>query len=288
MYPLIPILAAVLALTGCATTNDSGVRLLPKPDLSGVAPGTPVDQVAALRKPARKQAVTDGRFAGAETWIYEWDSPDDGVNNRMFTSVVVKDGVVLDHNEETPDKWRQSPQLHMTAKVESALEDVASLNANAARQQRAAFLHAHPDPATQANTWELLIERTRSIRRDHAVLSATGQREDSVDEPQSASAAVPERPEETPASASLAPPRTVPPEPGAPAPALPNDSSVIRPGHDAPVEVVVLKKTLRQLEAEELRIREDASLTRKERLRRLHEVWKQQREVMGESALAES
>ena len=34
--------------------------------------------------------------------------------------------------------------------------------------------------------------------------------------------------------------------------------------------------------------RADASLTKKERMRRLHDVWKRQREVMSEGALAEN
>lgn len=40
-------------------------------------------------------------------------------------------------------------------------------------------------------------------------------------------------------------------------------------------------KSLVELEAEELRIRQDASLTRKERMRKLREIWKQQLAVMG-------
>jgi hypothetical protein len=33
-----------------------------------------------------------------------WDLPNDEVNNKMFTSVVVKDGVILGWHEETADK----------------------------------------------------------------------------------------------------------------------------------------------------------------------------------------
>jgi hypothetical protein len=44
------------------------------------------------------------------------------------------------------------------------------------------------------------------------------------------------------------------------------------------------RKKLIQLEAEELRIRKDASLTRAERMRKLREIWKQQLEAMGKTA----
>ena len=50
---------AVLALAGCATTNDSGVPLHPKPDLSAIAPGIPVDPIAALKKPERNKGHWD-------------------------------------------------------------------------------------------------------------------------------------------------------------------------------------------------------------------------------------
>lgn len=38
-----------LALSGCATKNDAGIVLHKKPDLSKVAPGTPVNKVAGLK-----------------------------------------------------------------------------------------------------------------------------------------------------------------------------------------------------------------------------------------------
>ena len=265
MHRSILLLTAACGLSGCAATNDSGVPLFPKPDLSGITPGMPINKVASLKKPVKKEPLTNARPPGAELWVYEWDLPDDGVNNRMFTSVVVKDGIILEHTEETADKWRQNEPLHMKAKVESALEDVASLNATAARQQRSAFLHAHHDPATHANTWDLLTERTRSVQRDHAAFSSL--RYAATDAAGSPAVAEPSFPDaaETPA-----------PGPAEPAPFRQLAVS------ETVAEVVLPPKTLRELEAEELLIRKDGSLTRKERLRRLHEVWKQQREVMGQ------
>jgi major membrane immunogen (membrane-anchored lipoprotein) len=133
------IVSAVL-LAGCATTNDSGVRLYKKPDLSGIAPGTPISRVAALRKPISRNIISDGEWKGAEVWHYEWDAPDDDVNNKMFTAVLVKDGVIMNYSEDTTDKWRKDTRLHKAAKFESALEDIAALNATAARYQLAAAI----------------------------------------------------------------------------------------------------------------------------------------------------
>ncbi len=270
MHRFFWILATALALTGCAATNDSGVALHRKPDLSSVSPGTPVAKVPALKKPLRKEPANDPALPGAEVWLFEWDLPDDGVNNRMFTSVVVKDGLVVGIREETPDKWQQDPQQHMAAKLDSALEDVASLKATAARYHRVASLRENYQAAPYADTWDLLAERTRFIRRESAPSPAADQ---------------------GPADQTAAPAENQ----AAPAPAPMPATPVIAPAappNPAPGESVVQsappRKTLRELEAEELAIRKDPTLTKKERMRRLHDVWKQQREVMSEGALAEN
>jgi hypothetical protein len=248
MYRLILTFAALCGLAGCATTNDSGVALHPKPDLSEVAPGTPIKRVAGLKTPVAKEPATAGYPQGAEIWFYEWDLPDDGVNNRMFTSVVVKDGAILEHKEETAEKWRQSADLHRMAKVDSALEDVASLNAMAGRYHRVASLRGNYQSAAYADTWQLLRERTRFIRRGSAAaVSETDPREViTADEN----------------------------------PAVPVEVAAV----PAAVPAAPVRRSLRELEAEELRIRGDGSLSRKERLRQLHEIWKLQREVTGEGA----
>jgi hypothetical protein len=265
MHRTFLLLLAAAGLAGCATTNDSGVVLHGKPDLSTVVPGTPIDKVAALKKPLRKEPITDGDRLGAETWTYEWDLPDDGVNNRMFTSVVVKDGVIVSFREETADKWKQDAQLHMVAKMDSALEDVSSLKATAARYQRVASLRENQNATPYADTLDLLVERTRFIRRDNPLTAGLTNQATASPEAQVA-----------PAPAPVAEVLAV-----APAPET-------EPAPDPSVAQVEPPKTLRQLEAEELRIRADKSLTKKERLRRLHDVWKQQREVMSAGGLAES
>jgi hypothetical protein len=259
-------LCAAIGLSGCTTTNDSGVVLHRKPELSAVAPGTPIAKVAELKNPLKKEPIIEGEQTGAETWIYEWDLPDDGVNNRMFTSVVVKDGVIVSFREETADKWKEDAQLHRVAKLDSALEDVSSLKAAAARYQRVASLRENHDATPQADTWDLLMERTRFIRRDAPLAAGTADQAGASDESPAASV-TPSSPE-IPAIASSSPPSPAPVE--------------------AVVEVAAPRKTLRELEADELQIRKDSSLTKKERMRRLHDVWKLQREVMAEGALAEN
>ncbi len=135
-----PVLA--LALCSCATTNDAGVRLYKKPDLTKVAPGTPIKKVSGLKNPIKREVITKGELKGAEAWLYEWDAPNDEVNNKMFTSVVVKDGVIFGYAEDTPDKWRKDPKLHKAAKIASSWEDIAGHLATAARYQAAANMLA--------------------------------------------------------------------------------------------------------------------------------------------------
>jgi hypothetical protein len=267
MSRILLVLSAAAGLAGCTTTNDSGVVLLRKPDLSTVVPGTPIDKVASLKNPLKKEPIIAGDQTGAETWIYEWDLPDDGVNNRMFTSVVVKNGLIVSFREDTADKWEQDAQLHRDAKLDSALEDVTALKVMAARYQRVASLRDNYNAAPQAETLDLLTERARMIQRETPLVAASAS-QDGVSA-ENASAPAPPPPAEPPAVASA--------------------TSAVAAPSDAATGVAAPRKTLRELEAEELQIRKDSSLTKKERMRRLHEVWKLQREVTsGEGALAES
>ena len=131
-------LISALLLSGCATKNDAGIILHKKPDLTKVTPGTPISKVAGLKKPIKREVITKGELKGAEAWLYEWDAPNDEVNNKMFTSVVVKDGIITGFYEETPDKWRKDPEMLKQAKLQSAFEDLASSMAQAAQYQAAA------------------------------------------------------------------------------------------------------------------------------------------------------
>ena len=131
-------LISALLLSGCATKNDAGVVLHKKPDLSKVTPGTPITKVAGLKKPIKREVITKGDLKGAQAWLYEWDAPNDEVNNKMFTSVVVKDGIITGFYEETPDKWRKDPEMLKQAKLQSAFENYAGHMAQAAHYQAAA------------------------------------------------------------------------------------------------------------------------------------------------------
>lgn len=55
--------------------------------------------------------------------------------------------------------------------------------------------------------------------------------------------------------------------------------------NEAVSEIKSPRKKLIELEAEELRIRKDSSLTKKERMQKLREIWKRQLEVMGKKAV---
>jgi hypothetical protein len=135
-------LVAVVALVGCAR-NEYGIPLKKKPDLSAVQPGTPVNKVRGLKKPVKKEVLTKGDLKGAEAWLFEWDLPNDEVNNRMFTSVVVKDGVVLGWHEETANKWNKNSQLYKAARLDTALENLAAAQARLAYTQMAAGMIAN-------------------------------------------------------------------------------------------------------------------------------------------------
>jgi len=301
-----------LALAGCATVNDSGVSLHRKPDLSAVAPGTLVSQVSGLRKPVERETIGEGKLKGAEVWLYEWDLPDDDVNNKMFTSVVVKDGVILGYSEETPDKWQKNPQLHKMAKLDSAFEDIESLKAKAARYPMAEPLASGQGNAPATDARDLLMRRSHFIlQADNSVavavssarkwevrphgrqvgppeISLPGQEEQSILAAAEASGPLPTGAGD-PAPPSAVPPTSValPPNTAAapaPQPIAADEPAAVLAANLPTSAVEPPTKTLRQLEAEELRIRKDTSLTKPQRMQKLREIWKQQLELTGKKA----
>jgi hypothetical protein len=74
-----------------------------------------------------------------------------------------------------------------------------------------------------------------------------------------------------------------PAEPSVPA-AAPAPAIVLA-ANKALAESKSCKKSLTELENEELRIRQDETLTKPERMRKLHEIWKQQLAAMGKTSL---
>lgn len=133
----------LLCVAGCTTTNNAGVRLYKKPDLSKAVTGTPIKKVAGLKPPLKREIISKGDLKGAEVWVYEWDAPNDDVNNRMFTSVVVKDGAFVGFVEESVEKWQKNPKLHNAAVIDSKFENLASLQARIASYQAAASVLAN-------------------------------------------------------------------------------------------------------------------------------------------------
>jgi len=301
-----------LALAGCATVNDSGVSLHRKPDLSAVAPGTLVSQVSGLRKPVERETIGEGKLKGAEVWLYEWDLPDDDVNNKMFTSVVVKDGVILGYSEETPDKWQKNPQLHKMAKLDSAFEDIESLKAKAARYPMAEPLASGQWNAPATDAIYLLMRLSHFIlQADNSVavavssarkwevrphgrqvgppeISLPGQEEQSILAAAEASGPLPTGAGDPALAAAMPPTSVALPLDDAAAPAsqltAANESATALAANLPTTAVEPLKKTLAELEAEELLIRKDASLSKAQRMEKLREIWKRQLEVTGKKA----
>ena len=283
----------VVFAAGCTAVNNSGVALHRKPDLSGVIPGTSLRRVAGLGEPAKKEPLVSADPKGPEVWIYEWDLPDDGVNNKMFTSVVVKDGIILGYAEETPDKWTKNPVLYNEAVQASELENGASLAAMAAAVQKHGRSKLRAG-ASQLQQWEYPFERGGFAGGESAALPTItpGERD---------WRALPHGRHVGPVRALLdrrnfvahgAAEEIVPPVGSADAPAAqagvaaagtpPAAQGVAAvAGNDSAPPAASAKKSLRELEAEELRIRKDASLTKEERMRKLREIWKLQLEVSG-------
>jgi len=290
------ILAACL-VAGCATVNDSGVPLHKKPDLANISPGTPIAEVADLRKPDERTPIAEGRFKGSEVLLYEWDLPNDEVNNRMYTRVMVKDGIILGYTEETSDKWQRNPHSHKIAKLDSAFEDIASLKARAARYPMGEPLPA-PGETSTTDTRSLLMKRSHFILQDgsgapanhsdshQAEVLSFGSQVGPSDvaqagrEEQSMLAAVENS---GPLPGGLA--QSTSPAPPSPVPAAQQETSttITAVAQHTPFNPSS-PKTLSELEAEELRIRKDASLTKTERMQKLREIWEQQLAVTGKKA----
>jgi len=91
-----------LGLPGCA-----GPTLLKKRDLSSVQAGTAAVGTKELRKPTYILPVAKGRYKGAQMYVYEWDKPGDEIVNRMYTYVVVREGLVAEIFEDPPDKYEK-------------------------------------------------------------------------------------------------------------------------------------------------------------------------------------
>ena len=110
---IIPVLLCVLA-AGCA-----GPKTLKKRDLSSVQVGEVAALSKKLSKPTYILPVTKGRYRGAQMYVYEWDKPDDNIVNRMYTYVVVRDGLVAAVFEDPADKYEKDAKAAAYAFLDS-------------------------------------------------------------------------------------------------------------------------------------------------------------------------
>lgn len=121
MTAVLLLLASAL-LTGCAQ-NEYGVPIYKRPDSANMKPGTPWSKVKGVGQAKKRAVLPDGKYEGAETWVFEWDLPGDDVNNSMFTTVAVKDGVIVAVDEQTANKWQKDPKLYQAAKLDTQKEN---------------------------------------------------------------------------------------------------------------------------------------------------------------------
>ena len=108
------LLLGLLFLAGCA-----GPKTLKKRDLSSVQAGEVAALSKTLRKPTYILPVTKGRYQGAQMYVYEWDKPDDNIVNRMYTYVVVRDGLVAAVFEDPADKYEKDAKAAAYAFLDS-------------------------------------------------------------------------------------------------------------------------------------------------------------------------
>ena len=121
---IIPVLLCVLA-AGCA-----GPKTLRKRDLSSVQVGEVAALSKKLSKPTYILPVTKGRYRGAQMYVYEWDKPDDNIVNRMYTYVVVRDGLVAAVFEDPVDKYEKDAKAAAYAFLDSEGERKLSTISN--------------------------------------------------------------------------------------------------------------------------------------------------------------
>jgi hypothetical protein len=112
--PHVLLLLGMVVAAGCA-----GPKTLKKRDLSSVQPG----QVAALSKKLSKPTyilpVTKGPYKGSQMYVYEWDKPGDNIVNRMYTYVVISNGLVTAVFEDPADKYEKDAKAAAYAFLDS-------------------------------------------------------------------------------------------------------------------------------------------------------------------------
>lgn len=108
------VLLAAAAMAGCA-----GPKTLKKRDLSSVRSGEAAALSKRLGKPTYILPVTKGPYKGSRMYVYEWDKPGDEIINRMYTYVVVRDGLVAAVFEDPADKYEKDAKAAAYAFLDS-------------------------------------------------------------------------------------------------------------------------------------------------------------------------
>jgi hypothetical protein len=108
------VLLAATAMAGCA-----GPKTLKKRDFTSVRSGEAAALSKKLRQPTYILPVTRGSYKGSQMYVYEWDKPGDNIINRMYTYVVVRDGLVAAVFEDPADKYEKDAKAAAYAFLDS-------------------------------------------------------------------------------------------------------------------------------------------------------------------------
>lgn len=119
-----------LVLGMAAAVGCAGPKTLKKRDLSSVQPGEVAALSKKLSKPTYILPVTKGPYRGSQMYVYEWDKPGDNIVNRMYTYVVITDGVVTAVFEDPDDKYEKDAKAAAYAFLDSEGERKLSSIAN--------------------------------------------------------------------------------------------------------------------------------------------------------------
>lgn len=108
------LILGVMLAAGCA-----GPKLLKKRDFSSVQRGEVAALSKKLGKPTYILPVTKGPYQGSQMYVYEWDKPGDNIVNRMYTYVVIDNGVVEAIFEDPSDKYEKDAKAAAYAFLDS-------------------------------------------------------------------------------------------------------------------------------------------------------------------------
>lgn len=184
------------------------------------------------------------------------------------SALIVEDDSGIPFRYFGPDRWKikmfgEYTQPIFSGYYQNDFRDAYATRSNAGPLPFGAGYQVFSDKANI-----LLVERTGAPAGQTPRVAA-GKRAPAV-----AVAKADPAPRATPSS----PPRVKPP-------ARPASSTIVLAGASSESAAPARGKTLVALEAEELRIRQDASLTNEHRMQKLRDIWRQQLAVMGKTSV---